>query len=469
MHRFTALFVVPTLSLIGRRRCSQVNEIPARGGLLMRDKRVFIGLRTLAIFAVTLSMTNTWAAVHWNEKVLHNFNGSDGSASQAGLIFDAAGNLYGTTAAGGTDDGGTVFELSPTVNGDWSETVLHSFNLNGSDGLIPYAGLLFDTAGNLYGTTLLGGTYSAGTVFELSPMPGGGWTETVLYSFGNGTDGAYPLFYGSLILDAAGNLYGTTVSGGTHNCQNNGGCGTVFQLSPTVGGGWTETVLYNFGNGTDGYSPETGLVLDTAGNLYGTTTYGGANNGCAVAQYEGCGTVFELTPAGGGGWTETVVHDFGSGTDGFTPIAGLTFDTAGNLYGTTLQGGTYNLGTAFQLSPVGQGWSETVLYNFNTLVPNGGTLVFDAAGSLYGTSSGGSTAYKLTPTVGGGWMETVLYTWGSQDGSVANLVFDAAGNLYGTTEYGGNPQCDDPILGCGTVFELMPIYPCTRCSHAGLR
>ena len=331
----------------------------------MRGKKPSIGLRAIATFAVSLLTTSCWAATNWQARVLHDFDGSDGFSPQSGLIFDAAGNLYGTASLGGTYGCGTVFELSSMPGGGWTEKVLYSFNcISGSDGFSPLAGLVFDAAGNLYGTTIGGGTYDYGTVFELSPMPGGGWTETVLYSFGNGTDGAYPA-YGALIFDAAGNLDGTTSSGGTHNCQGNGGCGTVFQLSPTTGGGWSETVLYNFGNGTDGYSPEAGLVLDAAGNLFGTTAYGGAN-GCAVAQYSGCGTVFELAPVAGGGWTETVVHNFGSGTDGVTPIAGLTFDPAGNLYGTTEVGGPSNVGTVFQLSPTaGGGWSETVIHSFN--------------------------------------------------------------------------------------------------------
>jgi uncharacterized repeat protein (TIGR03803 family) len=279
--------------------------------------------------------------------------------------------------------------------------------------------------------------------------------------------------YGALIFDAAGNLYGTTSSGGTHNCQGNGGCGTVFQLTPTVGGAWTETVLYNFGNGTDGYSPWAGLVLDAAGNLYGTTAFGGTN-GCAVAQYSGCGTVFELTSVAGGGWTETVVHNFGSGTDGVTPIAGLTFDPAGNLYGTTEVGGPSNVGTVFQLLPTtGGGWSETVIHSFNVdpggWGPAAGTLVFDAAGSLYGTAFFGNTAFQLTPTVGGTWTETVLYTWVDNDsGAWAGLIFDATGNLYGTTWYGGSDKCETPTPGCGTVFELTPIYPCATRSCNGL-
>jgi uncharacterized repeat protein (TIGR03803 family) len=448
----------------------------------MRGKRVFIGLRALAIFAVSLLVTSSWAATNWNEKVLHRFNdnGTDGWAPLSGLVIDAAGNLYGTTTSGGAyDPYGAAFELSPTVGGGWSETVLHNFNDNGSDGWDPQSGLIFDAAGNLYGTTASGGTYNGGTVFELSPMPGGGWTEIVLYSFGNGMDGAGP-GYGSLIFDAAGNLYGTTSTGGTFECPNLG-CGTVFKLTPTVGGAWTETVLYDFHNGSDGHIPRASLIFDTAGNLYGTTEEGGTGN-CLDGQTHGCGTVFELTPTLGGEWTETVLHDFGSGTDGRNPIAGLIFDAAGNLYGTTLGGGAYtNDGTVFELSPAGGGWTETVLHSFNEqgsggYGPSTGPLLFDAAGNLYGTVGAGGayfggTAFKLTPTVGGAWTDTVLYSFGNgTDGNSPStgLTFDAAGNLYGTTFYGGTYPCGQQLRGCGTVFELTPVHPCIRCSHAVL-
>jgi uncharacterized repeat protein (TIGR03803 family) len=181
-----------------------------------------------------------------------------------------------------------VFELTPAAGGGWTEKVLHNFNENGTDGALPRAPLIFDAAGNLYGTTEYGGTYydsDLGTVFELTPTAGGGWTETVLHNF-NGTDGEFP--YSSLIFDGAGNLYGTTSAGGTYSsCLSGYYCGTVFELTPAAGGGWTETVLHSFGNGTDGYSPSAGLIFDAAGNLYGTTPHGGT--------YEG-GTVFEVTP-----------------------------------------------------------------------------------------------------------------------------------------------------------------------------
>src|SRR5664279_5403051 len=250
--------------------CSS-REFCAKGVRPMRGKRLSIGLTvTLLIFTVSLFMTSTLAAAQ--EQVLHNFNnnGTDGTFPQAGLIVDGAGNLYGTTSEGGTyiscsGGCGTVFELTPNGSGGWTETVLHNFNSNGTDGANPYAGLIFDAAGNLYGTTTTGGTYYVGTVFELSPSQGGGWTEKVLYSFNyNGTDGNYP--QASLTIDAAGNLYGTTWAGGPYGY----GYGTVFELTPAAGGGWTETVLHNF-VGTDGAAPLAGLIFDAAGNLYGTT------------------------------------------------------------------------------------------------------------------------------------------------------------------------------------------------------
>jgi uncharacterized repeat protein (TIGR03803 family) len=263
--------------------------------------------------------------------VVHSSPG--GYSPAAGLIFDAAGNLYGTTQRGGFIDQGTAFELTPTGGGGWTGGMQYSFN--DTDGQWPYAGLILDAAGNVYGTTNLGGNCNEGTAFELTPEFNG-WQETVLYNF-CGIHGAGPGF-GSLIFDAGGNLYGTTTGGGTY------GGGTVFELTPTAGGGWTEQPLYNFSVDTgDGWYPLAGLIFDAAGNLYGTTQQGGTND---------VGTVFELTPTAGGGWTETVLHSFGNGTDGQNPYAGLIFDAAGNLYGTTWGGGFEYQGTAFELTPV---------------------------------------------------------------------------------------------------------------------
>ena len=422
----------------------------------MQGQRFSIGLRAaLAMFTVALFVTSAWAAAP--EKVLRSFNvsGNDGFYPYAGLVFDAAGNLYGTTMEGGIHGQGMVFELTPQESGSWTEKVLHSFN--STDGAYPYAGLIFDAAGNLYGTTVRGGIHDDGAVFELTPKEGGGWTEKVLHSFGHGTDGTYP--FAGLIFDAAGNLYGTTYEGGIH------GYGTVFELTPQEGGGWTEEVLHSFNlNGTDGAYPQASLIMDAAGNLYSTTYAGGIHlqSGCGSV---GCGTVFEVSPREGGAWTETVLHSFnfnGTDTDGDEPYAGLIIDAAGNLYGTTIAGGIHNNGTVFELSPrEGGGWLETVLHSFNLNGTDGAvpyaSLIMDAAGNLYGTTYDGGihysgTVFELTPREGGGWTETVSHSFGNgTDGyePYAGLIIDAAGNLSGTTVEGG-------IHGYGTVFEITP-------------
>lgn len=287
----------------------------------------------------------------WTEKILYSFkpNGQDGNYPGGGLIFDAAGNLYGVTGAGGTinSDGcigggcGTVFELSPQTGGSWKEQVLYNFT-GAPDGGEP-VGVIFDPAGNLYGTTFIGGAGACangcGTVFEISPGSGGQWIEKVLHSFQpNGPDGNTP--YGGVIFDTAGNLFGTTGLGGSfvgEECMIEG-CGTVFELSPMSGGNWSEQVLYSFQGGTDGDGPAAGLAIDAGRNLYGTTVDGGGHSGCSD---RGCGTVFEVSPKPGGGWSEKVLHRFRSGLhDGYFPAAGLILDPGGNLYGTTIIGGS---------------------------------------------------------------------------------------------------------------------------------
>jgi uncharacterized repeat protein (TIGR03803 family) len=333
----------------------------------------------------------------WTEKVLHRFSGMDGAFPVASLILDTAGNLYGTTKGGGRYDSGTVFELTPKTGGGWREKVLHNFNSIGSDGIFPYANLIFDASGNLYGTTYLGGrrtcnndgNLGCGTVFELMPQPGGGWRE-VLHRF-NGKDGDEPL--AGVIFDSAGNLYGTTSEGGSGQCDNGKGlgCGTVFELMPKAGGGWREKVLHNFNpNGKDGTYPEAGLIFDATGNLYGTTFNGGTH---------GWGTAFELVPEPDRVWRETVLHNFGKSTDGVVPAAQLIFDVVGNLYGTTFAGGAGNTGIMFELMPkAGGGWKEKVLHTFENN-KRGGTnpwagLIPDTAGNLYGTTSeGGAHGY----------------------------------------------------------------------------
>jgi uncharacterized repeat protein (TIGR03803 family) len=307
----------------------------------------------------------------WKEQVLYSFaDGNDGAEPHGGVVFDAAGNLYGTTLYGGTENAGTVFELTPDGNGMWSEKLLHTFGY-GTDGVAPYAGLTIDADGNLYGTTAVGGTHERGTVFELTPGANGTWTEKVLHSFSE--PGYYESGpFGGLLIDAAGNLYGMTYGGGisSDNCDPTMvGCGRVFELTPAPNGKWTEKTILLF-NGKSGSNPWAGVVLDNAGNVYGTTYLGGAGQ-CqdGYGKVVGCGVVFSLTPSKNGNWTETVLHGFdNNGFDGFDAFAGLALDAAGNLYGTTSSGGTRGTGTVFKVTKRTDGeWSEKVVYNFRPL------------------------------------------------------------------------------------------------------
>jgi uncharacterized repeat protein (TIGR03803 family) len=411
----------------------------------MSHKRFFVTMtRVSSAIAVTLLMTAS--ALAQTETVLHSFTGTDGTAPILGLVFDHAGNLYGVTTEGGSSNNGTVFELLPRSNGTWSVTTLHSFD-GGKGGSTPLGGLVLDSAGNLYGTTKLGGIAGLGVVFRLSKSSSG-WTETVLHNFGGGGDGRYPS--GNLVLDAAGSLYGTTQGGGAYSNGTNYSGGTAYQVSPTSGGAWTETVLHSFGNGTDGLSPRANLTLDRAGNLYGTTITGGTNS---------YGTVFELSLLGGN-WSEKVLYSFDpfNGQDGWHPVGGLVFDTAGNLYGTTTVGSTGGGGTIFELSPqTGGTWSESVLFGFygpfrEPQFSYSG-LTFDSAGNLYGTTlRWNGTVFKLAPAGGGVWTETSVYSFDGKHGSmpaVGSLVFDSSGNLYGATQNGGANQD-------GTVFKITP-------------
>jgi uncharacterized repeat protein (TIGR03803 family) len=284
----------------------------------------------------------------WTEKVLHRFNGTDGLYPVSSVVLDGAGDLYGTTEGGGAHAFGTVFELVPNARGGWTEKVLHNFNRDAKDGVSPFAGVILDEGGNLYGTTAGGGAYAYGTVFELLSKAGGGWKEKILHSFNNNDkDGTGP--QASLVFDASGNLYGTAEFGGSGICAPTG-CGTVFELTPNSDGKWIEKVVHSFHfNGRDGHFPIASLIFDASGNLYGTTLQGGAYNS---------GTSFELMYKKSGSWTEVVLHSFDprNGLDGTFPPASLTFDVSGNLYGATSEGGTgscgkHGCGTVFEITP----------------------------------------------------------------------------------------------------------------------
>jgi len=385
--------------------------------------------------------------------VLHSFKSKEGASPMLGLVFDSSGNLYGVAGGEGGSGAGSVFELSPSGS-SWTEKTLHSFS-GGSDGGTPRGTLILDSSGNLYGTAKLGGANGVGVAYELTKSAFGTWSEKVLHNFGAAKDGQYPV--GNLIFDTSGNLYGTTEGGGAYGNGTENVGGTAYKLTPPAksGGSWTETVIHSFGNGVDGVSPKANLVLDTVGNLYGTTILGGEN---------GVGTVFEISPQSEGGWQENVLYNFAASFDGNKPVSGLIVDSSGNLYGTTTRGGFLGGGTGggmvFELSPSSGGiWTETILADFelsfgypSLLYSN---LTFDSAGNLYGTTlqGGGGSVFELTPAGGGGeWNNFDIWDFSGSDGekpAVGALIFDSSGNLYGATQDGGaNKE--------GVVFKITP-------------
>ena len=423
----------------------------------MRSKKPFsAGKPTCVIFVALLlaSASVPTQAQARKFKAVHTFHGANGAGSEGQLVRDAAGNIYGTTSAGGKGvcDGahlcGTAFKLDKTGKQVW----LHNFM--GKNGMEPAAGLLRDAAGNLYGTTVLGGdtkcySLGCGTVFKLDSSG----RETVLHKFAGEPNGMDP--ESTLARDSAGSLYGTTPVGP----------GTIFKIDTT---GKT-TTLYRFSGGSDGCFPAPGVILDTAGNLYGVTVQGGA-----AYCNSGYGVVFELDTTG----KLTVLHTFGGG-DGAYPSSVLRFDSAGNLYGTTSAGGSSTTcgggcGAVFELAPnADMSWTESVLYSFCSVnacadgeEPNGGPLARDAAGNLYGTTyfggafrcngSGCGTVFKLDTT---GTLTTLHSFTGGADGAFppAGVIMDKAGTLYGTTAGGGDRKCAiGNGDGCGVIFETIP-------------
>jgi len=423
----------------------------------MRCRTISVGLTCLIL---AMLATGAWAAPKY--KVLHTFTGgTDGEAPFAPPIFDKAGNLFGTTDTGGgtgCSGGlgcGTVYELVRSGS-EWTESVVYAFT-GGTDGAYAVSGVIFDAPGHLYGVTYAGGEAGVGTAYEL--MPGSsGWTESVLHSFTGGSEGQGPT-YGGLTFDKHGRLYGMTNAGGLYDS------GTLFELIQDKGG-WGEKTLLVFG-GEDGYEPPGPVVLDATGNVYATATWGGTPGGGTVVEW------MRDTKK------EKTLYDFKcynsqcKSKDGWNPEAGVIFDKSGNLYGTTSFGGSGGCpggcGTVFELSHFSGGkWKETLLYSFK-----GGSdgarpfssLVFDKAGNLYGTTYGGygaqdfGTVFKLKPSSGGRWSEAVLHRFtggGDGRGPIAGVVLDAEGNVFGTTEFGGQAGCGEFADGCGVVFEITP-------------
>lgn len=396
-------------------------------------RRIFVASFAVAFLA---TLTATLPALAQTESVVYNFcslpDCTDGYSANGRLIADSSGNLYGTTLSGG-EGIGTLYKLSP----DGAETVLYNFGVMTGDGWQPQGGVTMDKEGNFYGVTVAGGAHGLGTVFKISPDG----TETILHSFGaTRYDGTYP--YGPVVLDKNGNVYGSTNLGGEYAdaCGFGGeGCGTVFR----IGTDGKESIIHSFNANTEGYFPY-GIAIDERGNLYGTTSTGGSAND---------GTVYELTNKG----VYSILSNFGTGaSDGISPEGNLTVDAKGNVYGATNLGGAFYDGVVFKLTP-GSSWTETTLYSFGTNKDDGsepwGGLVLDGQGNLYGTTYEGGlyndgTVFKISPA----GTETLLYTFtGSSDGGTPSgpLLRDSSGKLYGPTYSGGSNSE-------GVIYKITP-------------
>ena len=366
------------------------------------------------IFGTTVAGGNGGGTVYeltrngnaWSESVIHEFqSGVDGGQPYAGLVVDSSGALYGTTSNGGPNGGGTVFKLTPSGSA-YALTVIHAFG-TGPEGAQPLGGVVLGKKGAIFGTTASGGTSGSGTVYELVPSASG-YTATSLYNFPNP---AYTGFgAGNLAIDDKGTIYGTTFNGNRPGCVD---CGNVFKLTPSRSG-FVESDVYDFQGGSDGQNPSGGVSVDSTGAVYGTTEYGGGGPCAAnpqLGQAAGCGTAYKLTPSGGA-YTETILHAFQSGNDGRLPVSGLAIGHHGVLYGSTQFGGSDYDGTIFALSPSGNAYSESIVFTF----------------------TGGSTGYE----------------------PYAGVLPAKGGELFGTTV--GGPANNGTCQGepCGIVFALRP-------------
>lgn len=390
------------------------------------------------MIGLVLILFGTHSAHAQTFQVIHTFTGPDGALPKAGLTIDRGGKLYGTTFAGHEGSGwGGVYQLRQH-NSAWIYASIHVF-----DGQ-PLDRVVFGPNNTLYGTSpsnLV--SYHNGYIFNLAPplnvctIVNCSWNATVVYGFPGGANGATPKG-AALVFDSAGNMYGTTSAGGTGN-------GVVYQLTPQG----TQTPIYTFAGTPDGATPYSGVILDSAGNFYGVTTAGGA---------AGDGAVYELSPNGGGGWTEQVIYSFTGGNDGSSPTGGLILDHAGNLYGSTANGGANGGGTVFELSPNGGSWQYNLVYSFSGGANCGpwAELSMDPANNLYGTTlcDGANSDGNVWELVKGNgtWTYTSLHDFtGGNDGRspYSNVTFDSAGNLYGTASTGGADQS-------GVVWQIVP-------------
>jgi uncharacterized repeat protein (TIGR03803 family) len=379
------------------------------------------------------------------EKAIHTFQAKPGAIPLPGVVEDSAGNLYGTTVYGGgkcRNGCGTVFEMSPLPGVGWAFKTIYVFQ-DSADGYQPVGPLLIGASGELYGTTSVGGQYNYGIVFELVLGSKGQWQKETLYNFGAFSgDATQP--NGGVIADSSGNLYGVANYGGAY------GAGAVFQLVSNLDGTWSENILFDFaGDQYEGGHPNGPLTFDTTGNLYGTALL-----------------VFELSPSSQGPWTENVLFDPSSqSASGYVPTGGVIFDAAGNLYGVNMEGGsTEDAGAVYELSPAQGFWIETTLHQFRPSTGDGSEpdapLTFDARGNLIGTTATGGaygygTIFRLTQN--GYWIEDGRYSFtGGSDGAepgAGALIFDASGNIIGTASYGGSGT---GTSGYGVVFEIRP-------------
>lgn len=410
------------------------------------------------LLLITLALTSLSSAQI--ESTLYTFKETTSFWPQGSLLEDSAGNLYGTTRAGGTYGVGTIFKMAPPAvsGGAWTLTTLYNFVPYGNGGYVPISDLITDSTGAFYGTTYSGGdpVCNCGVVYRLVPPSklGGSWTQQALYAFTGNSDGRLPVPF-ALIMNSQGVIYGTTLRGGTWDS------GVIYQLTPATGATYAESVLYSFGDLADASAPNGPLLMDSAGALYGVTSLGGAFDS---------GTVFKFVPAGNGQLaTESILFSFKAGTkSGITPSGNLLFDSSGNLYGVTNAGGSASSdGVVYKLAPAKAMWTQTILYVFNKqsgASPIGGLTWNPTNGILYGTTSslngkttGDGSVFKLVPPAvqGGAWAESTVFqfTYATVGGYPQGTITrdPNTGTLYGTAMNGGVTGCD---LFCGTIWQI---------------